>query len=71
MPVSSHVHVAIIGSGFGGIGTAIRLKQSGIDDFVIFEHASDVGGVWHDNSYPGAACDVPSASLLLLLCAQP
>ena len=60
MPVSSHVRVAIIGSGFGGIGTAIRLKQSGIADFVIFERASDVGGVWRDNSYPGAACDVPS-----------
>ena len=51
MPVSSHVRVAIIGSGFGGIGTAIRLKQSGIADFVIFERASDVGGA--DQFEPG------------------
>ena len=54
------VRIAIIGSGFGGIGTAIRLKQQGIDDFVIFERADDVGGVWRDNTYPGCACDVQS-----------
>jgi cation diffusion facilitator CzcD-associated flavoprotein CzcO len=52
--------IAIIGSGFGGIGTAIRLKQEGIEDFVIFERADDVGGVWRDNTYPGCACDVQS-----------
>ncbi len=52
--------IAIIGSGFGGIGTAIRLKQEGIEDFVIFERAADVGGVWRDNTYPGCACDVQS-----------
>jgi cation diffusion facilitator CzcD-associated flavoprotein CzcO len=56
----THVHVAIVGSGFGGLGTAIRLKQEGIDDFLIFERADDVGGTWRDNSYPGCACDVPS-----------
>jgi len=56
----SHVDVAIIGSGFGGLGTAIRLKQEGIDDFVILERAHDVGGVWRDNTYPGCACDVQS-----------
>lgn len=55
-----NVQIAIIGSGFGGIGTAIRLKQEGIDDFVIFERAADVGGVWRDNTYPGCACDVQS-----------
>ncbi len=54
------VQIAIIGSGFGGIGTAIRLKQNGLDDFVIFERATDVGGVWRDNTYPGCACDVQS-----------
>src|SRR5262245_49936694 len=54
----THVDVAIIGSGFGGLGTAIRLKQEGIDDFVILERAQDVGGVWRDNTYPGCACDV-------------
>jgi cation diffusion facilitator CzcD-associated flavoprotein CzcO len=55
-----HVHVAIAGSGFGGLGTAIRLKQSGIDDFLVLERSSDVGGVWRDNTYPGCACDVES-----------
>ncbi len=55
-----HFRVAIIGSGFGGLGMAIRLKQEGSEDFVIFERAQDVGGVWRDNSYPGCACDVQS-----------
>jgi cation diffusion facilitator CzcD-associated flavoprotein CzcO len=54
------VQIAIIGSGFGGIGTAIRLRQEGIEDFTIFERADDVGGVWRDNTYPGCACDVQS-----------
>jgi cation diffusion facilitator CzcD-associated flavoprotein CzcO len=56
----SHLHIAIAGSGFGGLGMAIRLKQAGIEDFVILERAQDVGGVWRDNAYPGAACDVQS-----------
>ena len=55
-----HVHVAIAGSGFGGLGLGIRLLQSGTRDFLIFERAGDVGGVWRDNSYPGCACDVQS-----------
>lgn len=55
-----HAQVAIVGSGFGGLGAAIRLKQSGVDDIVIFERAEDVGGTWRDNSYPGCACDVQS-----------
>ncbi len=52
--------VAIIGSGFSGLGTAIRLKQQGRDDFVVLERGDDVGGTWHFNTYPGCACDVPS-----------
>ncbi len=52
--------VAIIGAGFGGIGLAYALKQRGIDDYLILEKGHDVGGVWRDNAYPGAACDVPS-----------
>jgi cation diffusion facilitator CzcD-associated flavoprotein CzcO/acetyl esterase/lipase len=52
--------VAIIGAGFGGIGLAITLKKAGIDSVTIFEKAEGVGGVWRDNNYPGAACDVPS-----------
>ncbi|MEU5879144.1 NAD(P)/FAD-dependent oxidoreductase [Spirillospora sp. NPDC047279] len=55
-----HHSVVIIGSGFGGIGMAIRLKQAGIDDVVILEKAGELGGTWRDNTYPGAACDVPS-----------
>ncbi|MGZ5198349.1 MAG: flavin-containing monooxygenase [Telluria sp.] len=50
----------IVGAGFGGIGMAISLKRAGIDNFVLLEKSHDVGGVWRDNSYPGAACDVPS-----------
>ena len=52
--------VLIIGSGFGGIGLAILLKRAGIDTFTILEQATSLGGTWRDNSYPGAACDVPS-----------
>jgi cation diffusion facilitator CzcD-associated flavoprotein CzcO len=59
-PSRTRVRVAIIGSGFGGLGTAIQLKRRGMNDFVVLERAGDVGGVWRDNSYPGAACDVPS-----------
>jgi len=55
-----HVHVAIAGSGFGGLGTAIRLAQAGFHDYLVFERANDVGGVWRDNTYPGCACDVES-----------
>jgi cation diffusion facilitator CzcD-associated flavoprotein CzcO len=55
-----HVRFAIAGSGFAGIGCAIRLKQAGIHDFVILERAADLGGTWRDNTYPGCACDVPS-----------
>ena len=59
-PLPSHVRVAIIGAGFGGIGAAIALHKAGRGDFVILERASAVGGTWRDNSYPGCTCDVPS-----------
>jgi cation diffusion facilitator CzcD-associated flavoprotein CzcO len=52
--------VAIVGSGFSGMGMAIKLKQEGKRDFVVLERADDVGGTWHYNTYPGCACDVPS-----------
>lgn len=52
--------ITIIGAGFGGLGMALELLRSGIDDFTILERADDLGGVWRDNTYPGAACDVPS-----------
>jgi cation diffusion facilitator CzcD-associated flavoprotein CzcO len=54
------VKLAIIGSGFAGIGMAIQLKKAGYDDFVILEKNDDLGGTWRDNRYPGCACDVPS-----------
>ncbi len=52
--------IAIIGAGFAGIGAAIQLLKAGVDSFTIFERADEVGGTWRDNTYPGAACDVPS-----------
>ncbi|RFU44130.1 NAD(P)/FAD-dependent oxidoreductase [Paraburkholderia sp. DHOC27] len=52
--------VAIIGSGFAGLGMAIRLRQAGLKDFLIAEKANSVGGTWRDNHYPGCACDVQS-----------
>jgi cation diffusion facilitator CzcD-associated flavoprotein CzcO len=55
-----HVGIAIIGSGFAGLGAGILLLRQGINDFTIFERAADVGGTWRDNSYPGCACDVES-----------
>ena len=54
------ISTAIIGAGFAGIGAAIRLKDQGITDFEIFERGTRVGGTWRDNTYPGAACDIPS-----------
>ena len=55
-----HLGVLIIGSGFAGLGAAIRLRKDGREDFLVIERGSEVGGTWRDNTYPGAACDVPS-----------
>ncbi|MEV0295220.1 NAD(P)/FAD-dependent oxidoreductase [Nocardia sp. NPDC050710] len=55
-----HAKTIIIGSGFAGLGLAIRLSQQGRNDYLVLERGSDVGGTWRDNTYPGAACDVPS-----------
>jgi len=52
--------VAIVGGGFGGVGAAAMLRREGYEDVTVFEKAERVGGVWHHNTYPGAACDVPS-----------
>lgn len=56
----TQTRVVIIGAGFGGIGLGIKLKDAGLNDFVILEKSDSVGGVWRENRYPGAACDVPS-----------
>jgi cation diffusion facilitator CzcD-associated flavoprotein CzcO len=58
--VARRVHVAIIGAGHSGLCMGIRLKQAGIDDFLILEKAATLGGTWRDNTYPGASCDAPS-----------
>lgn len=55
-----HIQIAIVGTGFSGLGMAIQLKKHGYKDFVVFERASDVGGTWRDNTYPGCACDIQS-----------
>ena len=55
-----HHRIAIVGTGFSGLGMAIRLKQQGEEDFVLLERAGDIGGTWRDNTYPGCRCDVPS-----------
>ncbi|CAM3326254.1 NAD(P)/FAD-dependent oxidoreductase [Kibdelosporangium persicum] len=55
------VPIAIIGAGASGIGAAIKLRQAGVTGFVVLEKARELGGTWRDNTYPGCACDVPSA----------
>lgn len=50
----------IVGAGFTGVGTAIKLLEAGVDDFIILDRSDRVGGTWRDNTYPGAACDIPS-----------
>ena len=52
--------VAIIGTGFGGLGMSVALDKAGITDFIMLEKSDDIGGTWRDNQYPGACCDVPS-----------
>jgi cation diffusion facilitator CzcD-associated flavoprotein CzcO len=56
----TRMRIGILGAGFGGLGMAIKLKQAGIDDFVIWERDSEVGGTWWANTYPGCQCDIPS-----------
>jgi cation diffusion facilitator CzcD-associated flavoprotein CzcO len=58
---TNDVRVAIIGGGLSGIGATVMLRRAGIGDVVVLERADDVGGTWRDNTYPGCACDVPSA----------
>ncbi|MFC7451238.1 flavin-containing monooxygenase [Rhodococcus daqingensis] len=57
---SGRPSVTIIGSGFGGLGMAIALRRAGVEDITVLERADDLGGCWRENTYPGAACDVPS-----------
>ncbi len=57
--LTEHHRVAIVGTGFAGLGASIALQRAGIEHIVL-ERASDVGGTWRDNTYPGCRCDVPS-----------
>jgi cation diffusion facilitator CzcD-associated flavoprotein CzcO len=52
--------IAVVGGGFAGVGAAVLLRRAGYDDVTVFERGERIGGVWHHNTYPGAACDVPS-----------
>src|SRR4051794_35110145 len=54
------VGVLIVGSGFAGLGAAMRLAREGRNDLLVLERGSEVGGTWRDNPYPGGACGVPS-----------
>jgi cation diffusion facilitator CzcD-associated flavoprotein CzcO len=56
----TRVDVAIVGSGFAGLGAAVRLREAGREDFLILEKGHTLGGTWRDNTYPGCACDVQS-----------
>src|SRR5437762_1802470 len=60
MLAPTHHDLIVIGAGFGGLGMGIRLKRAGRNDFLILEQDTGVGGTWHANRYPGAACDIPS-----------
>ena len=58
--MSKQRSIAVVGGGFGGVGAIVMLKRAGYDDVTVFERGEGIGGVWHHNTYPGAACDVPS-----------
>jgi cation diffusion facilitator CzcD-associated flavoprotein CzcO len=58
--MKTETDVLIIGTGFSGLGMGIRLREAGLENFIILEQGAGVGGTWRDNHYPGVACDVPS-----------
>lgn len=58
--MATDLPIIIIGSGFSGIAMGVLLRKAGIETFTILEKADDLGGTWRDNTYPGAACDIPS-----------
>lgn len=60
-PIPVLLDVLVIGAGFSGLGAAIRLLDLGITNFLVLEKTAAPGGTWRDNTYPGCACDVPSA----------
>jgi cyclohexanone monooxygenase len=66
-PLTDEVEIAIIGGGFGGLLTAARLRDEGVEDIRIIDSAGDFGGTWYWNRYPGVACDIESYIYLPLL----
>jgi cation diffusion facilitator CzcD-associated flavoprotein CzcO len=58
--MTTSTRIAIIGAGHSGICMGMKLKEAGIEDFVILEKGATLGGTWRDNTYPGASCDAPS-----------
>ncbi len=58
--ISKTLDVLIIGAGFSGVCMGHKLLEAGMSDFVILEKTKGIGGTWYKNTYPGAACDVPS-----------
>jgi cation diffusion facilitator CzcD-associated flavoprotein CzcO len=58
--VNQQRSIAVVGAGFGGVGAVVMLRRAGYEDVTVFERGPRVGGVWHHNTYPGAACDIPS-----------
>jgi cation diffusion facilitator CzcD-associated flavoprotein CzcO len=66
-PLTDQVEVLVVGGGFGGLLAGARLRQSGVEDFRIIDPASDFGGTWYWNRYPGIACDIESYTYLPLL----
>ncbi|GAA4389625.1 flavin-containing monooxygenase [Tsukamurella soli] len=59
---AEHHEIVIVGAGFAGLGTTIALRKAGFDDVLVLDDASGPGGVWHWNTYPGVAVDIPSFS---------
>ena len=66
-PLHDEVEVLVIGGGFGGLLAGARLRQAGVEDIRIVDPASDFGGTWYWNRYPGIACDIESYTYLPLL----
>ncbi|MBV1904492.1 MAG: NAD(P)/FAD-dependent oxidoreductase [Pseudomonadales bacterium] len=66
-PLEDEVNVAIIGGGIGGLFAGARLREAGVEDIRVIEKASDFGGTWYWNRYPGAACDIEAYTYLPLL----
>jgi len=58
--MTRRIRVIIVGAGMAGILAALKLKQRGNADFIVYEKADGIGGTWKHNRYPGLACDVPA-----------